>query len=73
MLGLGYALLIIGYAMGYTAVLNLKNGGKGPKLLETLGFTGVLKVDENVPQGSSNQTGQPASQANPPASTGVWV
>jgi hypothetical protein len=35
---LGVASLILGYALLYTAVINLQNGGQGPGLFENLGI-----------------------------------
>jgi hypothetical protein len=70
MLGIGVALLIVGYGLLYTGAMNLANGGKGPKLMEAFGVTQKLAspVDfKSTPQGSSNQTGQPATTAEAPA------
>lgn len=33
-------LLILGYGLTYTGVVNSKNGGAGPSLWEAMGFTG---------------------------------
>lgn len=56
MFSLGVMLLTLGYAEVYTAIANLRNGGNGPRLTESLGFAVNL-----APPGSEqpNLTGQP--------------
>lgn len=69
MLGIGVTLLIMGYGFLYTAGMNLANGGKGPKLMEAFGVTKPLASPadyKTTAQGSSNQTGQPATTADAP-------
>jgi hypothetical protein len=60
MFGLGVAALIVGYALLYCGTVNLQNGGNGPKLFESMGFTKKLTSpsDYRPGQGSGNQIGQ---------------
>lgn len=71
MFGMGAALLVLGYAFGYTGANNLLNGGKGPTLFESLGLKTKLAspADFKTAQGSSNQTGQiPSAPLESPGS-----
>lgn len=61
---LAYALLIIGYTVFYYGMANIHNGGKGPSLSSSFGFSSPIAAPGDIPgtaMGSSNQTGQPAS------------
>lgn len=82
MLGLGIAFLIIGYSLVYTGVSNLKNGGQGPGLFESMGFSGTLDSPANkkgsTAQGSGLQSGntpQYSADLATPTNTnsGVWT
>lgn len=42
MLALAFGLIIVGYALQYTGVNNLNNGGRGPTLFQALGFSSSL-------------------------------
>lgn len=39
---MGVISLLLGYALSYTGVANLLNGGAGPKLWQSLGFPGPI-------------------------------
>jgi len=56
MFPLGVFFLAFGYAAVYTAAANIRNGGQGPRLLESMGFRIAV-----APPGadSPNLTGQP--------------
>lgn len=70
MFGLGVFALLVGYAMVYTGVSNLWNGGQGPSLFESLGIKNKLASPADlrktgVAQGSSNQSfNAPSSLSN---------
>lgn len=42
MIGLGIALVTLGYGLGYYAMGNLRSGGKGPTFQETFGLPNAL-------------------------------
>lgn len=70
MFALGVAVYIFGYALVYTGLSNLLNGGNGPTLFESLGITGHLSspADNKPAQGSGNQSGQaPSFGIKPPS------
>ena len=70
---IGIVLIIAGYAFIYFGYANLRSGGTGPTLSSVFGFTGPiirpgepLAIGGRLGQGSSNQTGQPATTNAPP-------
>lgn len=57
------AALILGYAMMFTGARNLKNGGQGPSLVESLGFETVLSNDQDVTKGKGSNVSTPSTQS----------